>query len=134
MPQPDSQSSSIPPLPPGYTLESQPPIPPLPPGYALESGPSQSAQPSAGEQFKAQAWSQAGQNLRQGQFLNAAKNIGSLFTSQNPAAVSAVSDTAGALRSVLPQGEPRPQPPVATMQEFQRLPKEQQDAYAQQIA
>src|SRR5262245_1243521 len=101
MPQPDSQSSSIPPLPPGYTLQTQDSIPPLPPGYALESGPSQSAQPSAGEQFKQQAWSQAGQNLRQGQFLNAAKNIGSLFTSQNPAAVSALDQTSSALHSVL---------------------------------
>jgi len=127
-------------LPPGAELESESDSGGmrLPPGAELESAPSQSGseqqQTSSGEQFKQQAWSQAGQNLRQGQFVKAARNIGSLFTSQNPAAVSAVSDTAGALRSVLPQGTPRPKPPVATMQEFQKLPKEQQDAYVQQVA
>jgi len=126
-------------LPPGAELESEGDSGGmrLPPGAQLESAPSQSGseqqQTPSGEQFKQQAWSQAGQNLRQGHFLNAARNIG-LFTSQNPAAVSAVSETTGALRSVLPQGAPRPEPPVVTMQEFQKLPKEQQDAYIAQVA
>jgi hypothetical protein len=87
-----------------------------------------------GEDFKQQAWSQASQHLRQGEFVNAARDVGSLFTSKNPAAVSAVDQTSSALHSILPQGAPRPQPPVATVEEFRKLPKEQQDAYAQELA
>src|SRR5262249_6090441 len=89
----------------------------------------QAAAQQNGEQFKQQAWSQAGQHLRSGNIIGAAKDIGSLFTSANPAAVEAGKQ----LRSVLPQSEPQPQSPAGSMEEFQKLPKDQQNSYIQQL-
>src|SRR5581483_909106 len=47
------------------------------------------SQPSAGEQFKSEAWHSAGQHLMHGELRKAAADVGSLFTSKNPAAVEA---------------------------------------------
>src|SRR5712691_10738855 len=42
-----------------------------------------------GEQFKSQAWRSAGHNLIHGNLRAAASDVGSLFTTRNPAAVEA---------------------------------------------
>jgi hypothetical protein len=46
-------------------------------------------QDPSGEEFKSQTWHQAGQHLLNGELRKAASDVGSLFTSQNPAAVEA---------------------------------------------
>ncbi len=103
MPATQPQSSSVP-IPQGAVLEPLSATPnvsgdvPIPPGATLEplqQQPQPSApQPSdAGEDFKSQAWSSAGRDLLHGNLSKAATDVGSLFTSKNPAAVEALKQT-----------------------------------------
>jgi hypothetical protein len=64
--------------------------------------------------------------------IGAAKDIGSLFTSQNPAATEAANQISGAVKSVLPQTSDAPKFPAASYGEFKKLPQDQQDAYLKQ--
>jgi len=102
MPATQQQSSSVP-IPQGAVLEPLSATPnasgdvPIPAGATLEplqQQPQPSAQPAdTGDDFKSQAWSSAGHDLLSGNLSKAASDVGSLFTSKNPAAVEALKQT-----------------------------------------